>query len=194
MYVPDKFIAEWRDARNYGVLDSRGWWLNPWPFWGWVETFTKVAAWLFVFGMKNNVASASAGRTLADAGAAYKAQVGIMFLACFFLLLAILDRMLLYREVISMVFVFPNNLAHWSVLWVMVQGPGAICIRNYRGFLWMMFLGDISKLIFFVVHDFNIKALAKYALYLMVFLYAVAYGVILALHYWMDPSAALKAR
>ncbi|KAA8490867.1 hypothetical protein FVE85_1314 [Porphyridium purpureum] len=198
MYIPDHFIAEWRDARNYGILDSRGWWMNPWPFWGWVETFTKVAAWLFVLRIRSPGVKASHTSVLTwmQAGPAYKAEVAVMFVACFFLLLAILDRLLLYREVISMAFVFPNNLAHWSVLYTMLHGPELLSTRHYRAFLWLMLLGDVSKLIFFKVHDFNIKALAKHALYLLVTLYAIAYAVILTLDYHTGASLSMarKAR
>jgi len=167
MYIASGFIAEYRESRGYSIFSSQGWWLNMWPFWGWIETFLKVFAWLFVFGIRSNSNPSHPNNTVQSYSLsnypAFRVQVIIMTIACIFLALAILDRLLLYREVISMIFVFPNNLAHWTVLKAMIDlGPNQISHFHLRAFLWLMFLGDISKLIFFKVHDFNIKAVAKH--------------------------------
>ncbi len=80
-----------------------------------------------------------------------------------------------------MLFVFPNNWAHWSVYAALAERRvDGVALRS---FLWLMFAGDVVKLVFFVVHGFEIKALAKYAVYSLVAFFALLYGLCLAIEY-----------
>ena len=160
MFVPSHFIAEFRDARKYSILSSKGWWLNRWPPLGWLETIVKVAAWYY------------AGRVPVPEGAGPPdlhipqttrlAQTWTMLMASGLLAAAIIDR-LVYREIISMIFVLPNNWAHWTVVRALARASKSpFSGTDFRTFCWLMLAGDIVKLVFFAVHDFNIASVAKH--------------------------------
>lgn len=159
VYRPETFISEYRPARKHGLASSDGWWLNRWPLLGWLETFVKIGAWCFV----PLIAVPSASHVPIESfSPAFFVQTLIMGVASILLAAAILDRMF-YREVISMIFVFPNTWAHWTVLNAMMfGGRTAVNVPYLRIFCWLMFAGDIVKLIFFAVHDFSIALVAKY--------------------------------
>ncbi|GAB0495646.1 hypothetical protein MMPV_006950 [Pyropia vietnamensis] len=122
--------------------------------------------------------------------ATFALQTGVMTAAAALILAAIIDR-LVYREVISAIFVVPNSWAHVVVAASMVRGGRAgVDAAALRGFCWWMLAGDVIKLVFFAVHDFDIIAVAKYVLYILVFIFAVAYGVVLLLEYRVIDAAA----
>lgn len=169
VYAPPHFIAEYRAARKHSIFSSDGWWINRWPFLGWLETFLKVIAWFYASRISApnfaspDTRSAEIFRTSALTNSA---EIWIFLLATALITAAVFDR-LFYREIISMVFVLPNNWAHWTVFRALVNGAaskghGAVSHTDLRIFCWLMFAGDIVKLVFFAVHDFNIANVAKY--------------------------------
>lgn len=106
-----------------------------------------------------------------------------MLIASSLLALAVVDRVV-YRELISMVFVFPNNWAHWSVTTSMLRhGRVGLNVRYFRCFVCLMFIGDIVKLVFFAVHDFSRLHVARFVLYALVALFAALYATLLLLDY-----------
>jgi len=159
VFVPSEFIPEYRPARKYSLLSTNGWWINRWPVLGWLETFVKIAAWCFVPYIPK------VGAPLVDFKnfpQPFVLQTAIMFVASVLLTAAIIDRMV-YREIISFLFVFPNNWAHWTVTMAMYRaGRDGINVKYFRIFCWLMFAGDIVKLIFFAVHDFTRLEVARY--------------------------------
>lgn len=159
VFYPSEFLPEYRPVRKFPLYSTNGWWLNPWPFMGWLETFVKIAAWLFVpFVLLKPIKSAPPE----SISPSFAVQTSIMLLAASLLTAAIIDR-LVYREIISMIFVFPNNWAHWTVAISMLRhGRSGINIRCFRIFCWLMFAGDIVKLIFFAVHDFTRLNISRY--------------------------------
>lgn len=89
-------------------------------------------------------------------------EAATMLLASALITAAIIDRMV-YREIVSMIFVFPSNWAHWTVTSAMLRsGREGINIRYFRIFCWLMLAGDIVKLVFFAVHDFSRLNVARY--------------------------------
>lgn len=162
VYVPESFIPEYRVARKYPLSWSNGWWLNRWPFLGWLETAIKAMAWLVVpYIPLPNVGNSMAFRSW-EHRIVFICQTVLMFGVSSLLSLAIIDR-LFYREIIAMIFVFPMNWSHWSVTVAMYRyGPAGIDSRYFRVFCWLMLLGDIVKLLFFSVHDFRILNVARY--------------------------------
>lgn len=133
----------------------------------------KIAAWCFVPKIRSatDIEPVTPARNVITA---------VMFIASCLLTGAIVDR-LFYREIISMIFVFPNHWAHWSVYTALMERRvDGFALRN---FLWLMFAGDVVKLIFFLVHGFEIKALAKYAVYSLVAFFAFMYAFCLAIEY-----------
>lgn len=159
VFRPNTFLSEYRPARKQSLFSSDGWWLNRWPLLGWLETFVKIGAWCFV----PYIAVPNAPRVSIEMSSpAFLVQTFIMGAASVLIGAAVFDR-LFYRDIISMVFVIPNNWAHWTVFAAMVRGGrGGVNVHYLRIFFWLMLAGDIIKLIFFVVHDFSIALVAKY--------------------------------
>lgn len=184
MFIPSGFIPEYRPVRKNSILSSDGWWLNRWPLLGWLETFVKVAAWCFVpFILPKANEPFSVLNQLTGFTPVYAAQTFLMFIASFGLALAIIDR-LNYREIVSIIFVFPNNWAHWTVFLAMYRhGRSALNIRYFRIFCTLMLVGDLVKLLFFAVHDFSRLKISAYVVYTLVFTYCVIYSLILVLDY-----------
>lgn len=215
VFVPSEFLPEYRPARKYSLLESNGWWLNHWPLLGWLETFVKMAAWLFVprivmDGAKPLPAATSLsmlssllseqqqpqGATSAAAAAvraAFAVETAIMLIAALLIAAAVIDR-LVYREIISIMFVFPNNWAHWSVALSMLRyGKTGINVRYLRIFLLLTFAGDVIKLIFFAVHDFSRLNVSRYVLYALVAIFALMYLTMLLLDYGYIRIPTLQA-
>lgn len=159
VYIPELFVPEYRAARKYSLASSDGWWLNRWPLLGWMETFVKIAAWCFV----PLVPVQNAQRISIDRmSPAFFMETCIMLASAALISAAIIDRMV-YREIISMIFVFPNNWAHWTVASAMLRaGRDGINPKYFRIFCWLMLAGDVVKLVFFAVHDFSLLNVARY--------------------------------
>lgn len=189
VFVPPDFIPEYRPARKYSLWSSDGWWLNRWPLLGWLETFVKIAAWCFVPYVPVKNAPVVSFELISKQ---FAIQTATMVLASALITAAIIDRMV-YREIVSMIFVFPNNWAHWTVTWAMLRsGRDGINVRYFRIFCWLMLAGDIVKLVFFAVHDFTRLNIARYVLYLLVAFFAVLYSMVLAVDYGYFTSVVLK--
>lgn len=184
VFFPQTFLAEYRVARKYPVFSLDGWWVNRWPLLGLLETILKVAAFVVAFFVPlTNPPPFSTPRSHLDLASFY-CETFLMFGASVVLSLAILDRVFLYREVISLIFVFPNMWAHWRVFMAMYRyGRAGISARHFRMFCLLMLSGDIVKLLFFAVHDFSMLNVARYILFLLVFCFAVLYTLVLALDY-----------
>lgn len=159
VFIPAEFIPEYRPARKYSLSSTDGWWLNQWPVLGWLETFVKVAAWCFVPYIQNSTVPTNSSPEFTKT---FAVETAIMLLASGLLTAAIIDR-LVYREIISMIFVFPNNWAHWTIALNMLRyGRLGTNVKYFRIFCWLMLAGDIIKLLFFVVYDFSILNIARY--------------------------------
>ncbi|CAN8064883.1 unnamed protein product [Agarophyton chilense] len=154
---------------------------------GWLETFIKIAAWIAVPHIRNRVPEQVP--TLSPPALI---QFTVMLVASTLLLLAIIDR-LVYREIISMMFVFPNNWAHWTVTLALYQcGREGINTKYFRIFCWLMFTGDIVKLAFFAFHDFSRLGITIYVLVVLTALFTAMYGVILLLDYGYGSQLAVR--
>jgi hypothetical protein len=161
VHVPDVFVPEYRPARKLPIVSSAGWWLNRWPFLGWLETAVKVMAFVVASYVPLRNAVNMDPRTHSQSASFY-IETFLMFGGSSVIALALLDR-IFYREMISMIFVFPNIWAHWNIAVAMYQsGRGGISTRYFRLFLWLMLAGDIVKLLFFAVHDFSMLSVARY--------------------------------
>lgn len=184
VFFPPTFLAEYRVARKYPVLSLDGWWVNRWPLLGWLETILKLTAFaVAVYVPLPNPPPFSPPRSHVDRASFY-CETFLMFGAAVLLSLAIFDRVFLYREVISLLFVFPNMWAHWHVFLAMFRyGRAGISARYFRMFCLLMLSGDVVKLLFFAMHDFSMLNIARYVLYLLVFCFAGLYTLVLVLDY-----------
>ena len=185
VYIPATFISEYPSARKHSLFSRAGWWLNKWPTLAWIETFVKIAAWLWVPSAIGPVRQGATGIHSAER----IMQTVIMGIASALLACAIIDR-LVYREVISMIFVLPNNAAHWGIFYALLRG--SIDTYAYRYFLYLMLTGDVVKLLFFIVHGFEIKLVAKSVIYTLVALFAAMYAACLAIEFGHYRAEMLK--
>lgn len=160
VYFPRTFIAEYRVARTLPLLSSAGWWVNRWPFLGLLETAVKLCAFLAAAYVPLDASSAPPATVLERAP--FYAQTFLFFGGTVILSLAIFERVLLYRELISLAFVLPNIWAHFTVLAAMYRGRAAVSVFHFRVFLALMLAGDVVKLVFFAVHDFSMLNIARY--------------------------------
>lgn len=189
VFIPAEFLPEYRPSRKFSPLSSDGWWLNRWPLLGWLETFVKVAAWCFVPYIPVPAAEPVPFETIPKP---FAIETLIMLIASVLLAAAIIDR-LVYREIISMIFVFPTNWAHWTVAMAMYRGGRhGVNVRYFRIFCWLMLAGDVVKLLFFAVHDFSRLNISRYFLYLLVAFFAASYALVLLIDYGYFDSHLLK--
>jgi hypothetical protein len=152
------------------------WHVAPWPPLAWLETVIKLAA--FGFGIAALVQALVIG-TFELPGGLRLAQLIALFVLSLGLVAAILDR-LAEREIVAMIFVVLNNVAHWGMVVALLfqPGPGWLLLA----FAGLMLLGDLVKLVFLRVHtDFSVRDTPRTVLYGLTGFYVVGYLVILLL-------------
>ena len=153
------------------------WYIAKWPPLAWLETGIKLTA--LAFGVMALVYALSAAE-FALPGGARLAQLVLMTLLSLGLLAAIFDR-IAEREVVAMGFVILNNLGHWGMVVALasVQGPGSRLVP----FAALMLLGDVVKLVFLKVHDFQVRDTPRSVLYGLTMLYVAGYALLLILEF-----------
>jgi hypothetical protein len=162
VFVPRTFVPEYRPARKFPLVASDGWWLNRWPVLGWLETVVKLAAFCVAAYVPLPEPHPYMPLLSDVSRVVFLAETFLMFGGSTLIALAIFDR-LVYREIVSILFVVPNNWAHWTVVSAMYRyGRGGISVRHFRLFCWLMLAGDVVKLVFFTVHDFRILAVTRF--------------------------------
>eukprot|EP00871_Galdieria_phlegrea_P003785 jgi/Galph1/4407/GphlegSOOS_G3061.1 len=158
MYRAKEFMAYYPEAKKHSVLSSQGWWLNQWLFLGWLETVLKVCAFLFAYYVPQQ--EPVVDKWQHSALRFRNVEIFLFGICTVLITVAIVDR-LFYREVISIIFVIPNNWVHWRVFLALWRGH---YVRKWLiYFLSFFVLGDVVKLLFFRVYDFNIGQVAKVA-------------------------------
>jgi hypothetical protein len=155
-------VPEYRPARKFPLVASDGWWLNRWPVLGWLETVVKLTAFCVAAYVPLPEPHPYMPLRSDVSRVVFLAETFLMFGGSTLIALAIFDR-LVYREIVSMLFVVPNNWAHWTVVSAMYRyGRGGVSVRHFRLFCWLMLAGDVIKLVFFAVHDFRILAVTRF--------------------------------
>jgi hypothetical protein len=156
---------------------DRRWYVAQWPFLAWLETAIKlVALTIGIWG-----ASATFGGEFAWPTGVRLVQLTVLALLSLGLVAAIFDR-LAEREVVAMVFVVPNNLGHWGMTAALAFAPGPA--GALVAFATLMLVGDLVKLVFIKVHNFQVRDTPRAVLYGLTLLYVVGYLVLLILE-WM---------
>ncbi|EME31595.1 uncharacterized protein Gasu_12650 [Galdieria sulphuraria] len=182
MYRPSQFIGYYPEAKKYSLFSSRGWWLNRWPFLGWLETVLKLYGFLCAYYVPERTSLAPKWENVS-----FLLWRRIELLTCgictLLVTLGIVDR-IFYREVVSIIFIVLNNWAHWTVFLALYKGH--YDRKSLLYFLAFMTLGDIVKLIFFKVHDFNIGSVAKAVLYYLTSLFVISYLLIIFLELYFN--------
>jgi hypothetical protein len=145
------------------------WHLGDWTGLGWLETIVKVVAHVVAFTC---IAWALGGTEFRFWGGVYDLRVLILIFTALGLTAAILDRYL-EKEVIAMVFVISNVVAHWGMVFALWHQPGTgglLTLINYQPqdllpwqflpmFAFLMLLGDVVKLVFLLRTNFTVRDL-----------------------------------
>jgi hypothetical protein len=96
------------------------------------------------------------------------------------LLGAILDRVM-ERELVAMVFVILNNVGHWGMVAALTSQPGpGVLLPLFAG---LMLAGDVVKLAFLNVHEFEVRNTPRPVLFGLTSAYVVGYLVLLLLSF-----------
>ncbi|MAT41001.1 MAG: hypothetical protein CL609_01580 [Anaerolineaceae bacterium] len=149
--------------------NSKKWHISDWSILGWVETILKIIAFIFAgmiifpaiqFG---NIQIPSLGLFLI-----------IQILLSLGLFVAIFDR-LKEKEIIAMVFIIVNNLAHWGIVYsLFTQVNHSLYLLLFFVF---MLVGDLVKIIFIKTTNFTVRDLPKSALYGLTIFYIIGYSI-----------------
>lgn len=145
------------------------WYVGPWPTLAWVETILKLIA--LGAALMAVSKALTVGSFQPPLGKTW-VEIIIMVVLSLGLLLAIYDR-ILEREIIAMAFLILNNLGHWGMTAALLTKPKpdhALLL-----FSLLMLLGDLIKLVFLKVHDFEVRDTPKAVLYGLTGLYIVGY-------------------
>lgn len=154
---------------------SKRWHVATWHPLAWVETAVKVAA--HVVAVIVLVGALQRGGWTWPGGARL-AQFIVLIVLSLGLVAAIFDR-LQEREIVAMVFVLVNNVAHWGMVVALAVPPGPGSALT--AFAALMLAGDLVKLVFLTVTDFTVRDTPRSVLYGLTLVYVVGYIVILAL-------------
>ncbi len=158
--------------------ETKRWHVARWHPLAWMETAVKVAA--------HVIALVALGRALQHGGWTWPdggrlAQFIALSALSLGLVAAIFDR-LAEREIIAMIFVLLNNLAHWGMVVALATRPGPGSLLTY--FAALMLIGDLVKLRFLAVTRFTVRDTPRSVLYGLTLFYVGGYVVILALQFF----------
>src|SRR5215212_859455 len=95
---------------NEKAISPRQWYFANYPMHAWIETVIKAFA--MIIGIAALAISLVRGRFALPAGIRF-AELVVMAILAIGLVAAIFDR-ILDREIVAMIFVLFNNLAHWG--------------------------------------------------------------------------------
>ena len=172
-------VHNWETRMSSLEIDSqtpaKRWHVAKWPPLAWLETGIKLIA--LAFGLAA-LADALSTVEFALPSGARLAQFILMTLLSLGLVAAIFDR-IVEREMVAMGFVILNNLGHWGMVLALVtdQGPGSRLVP----FASLMLLGDVVKLAFLKVHDFQVRDTPRSVLFGLTLFYAAGYFLLLIL-------------
>ncbi len=151
------------------------WYVGNWSPLGWLETVIKAAAFVVAFStlataLSNGVFTAPSGIRLV--------QVIVLVLLTLGLVGAIFERYM-QREIIAMVFVLVNNVAHWGMVYALLVLPD---IGNALPiFVSLMLCGDVVKLVWLRVSGYTQDGRPQSIFYFLTGFYVVGYVIILLL-------------
>jgi hypothetical protein len=160
---------------NDKVISPRQWYFANYPMLAWVETVIKAFA--MIIGIAAFAVSLSKGTFALPTGVGF-AELIVMAVLAIGLVAAIFDR-ILDREIVAMIFVLFNNLAHWgivtSMLFLREANPYVV------PFCAVMAVGDMVKTIFLKAHSFQVRDIPQFILFGLTALYLAGYTIVLTL-------------
>ncbi len=151
------------------------WHVAQWPPLAWLETIIKAAALMIGIRMLFRTLAQPTWQVPSGLGLA---QFILLILLSLGLIAAIFDR-LAEREIVAMIFVVFNNLGHWGMVLALASKPGpGVFLSLFCG---LMLLGDLVKLLFLKLHDFQVRDLPRIVLFGLTLFYVMGYAIILTL-------------
>ena len=158
-------------------LARQPWHLARWGTWGWVETGVKSLAFLCAY----TALATSITTGWSSPGTVRVAELILIGIATIGLLAAIGDR-LLEREIVSMVFVGFNNLAHLALLASLATtaGPG----RLLTAFAVLMVCGELVKIWFLRSTGFTVRTTPTSIVIGLTAAYALVYALAAMVWVW----------
>jgi hypothetical protein len=156
---------------------TMGWHVAHWPPLAWLETIVKLAA--LGIGIAA-LAAALGGLEFALPAGPRLAQFVVLSVLSVGLIAAIADR-IAEREIVAMGFVIINNVGHWGMLLSLMTpaGPGGLLVP----FAGLMLVGDLVKVVFIRVHEFQVRDTPRSVLYGLTLFYVAGYAALLALEF-----------
>lgn len=149
------------------------WYVATWPPLAWVETLIKAIGQLIgIIALMR----AFSGEGFALPGGVRLVQTIVMGILALGLTVGIADR-IRYREIVSMIFIIPNNFAHWGIVLSLLAGQ----TQYLMPFAAIFLLGDLVKLAFIRVNRFTVGEYPQAVIYGLTLVYVVGYAVVLLL-------------
>lgn len=151
------------------MTDTKKWYISNWTLLGWVETGLKIIAFIFA-ALIIFPALQSGNFKFPPIGLFLIIQI-VLSLG---LLAAIFDRFK-EKEIIAMIFIIVNNLAHWGIIYSL--GTQVNHLFYLLMFFVFMLAGDLVKLIFIKTTNFSVRDVPKSVLYGLTLFYIVGYSI-----------------
>ncbi len=154
---------------------SKQWHIANWSALGWIETGIKLIA--FVAAILALINALSSGIVTAPSGV-WLIQVIVLAVLALGLSVGIVDRYN-QREIIAMIFILLNNLAHWGMVYALltVPGPGNLLLI----FTGLMLLGDLVKIYWLRVSGYTQGGYPQSVLYGLTGIFVVGYIIVFLL-------------
>lgn len=151
------------------------WHIANWSALGWIETGIKLVA--FVAAILALFNALSSG-TFSPPTGARLIQVIVLVVLALGLTAGIFDRYS-QREIIAMIFIIINNVAHWGMVYALFTspGPGSLLLI----FAGLMLLGDLVKIYWLRVSGYTQGGYPQSVLYGLTGTFVVGYLIILVL-------------
>jgi hypothetical protein len=160
---------------NEKAVPPRQWYLANYPVLAWIETVIKTSA--MVIGIMALMAGLNRGSFAVPSGVRF-VELTVMTILALGLVVAIFDR-ILDREIVAMIFVLFNNLAHWGIVASLLLLPEA---NPYLvPFCAIMAVGDMVKTIFLKAHSFQVRDIPQFILFGLTAIYLLGYTIVMAL-------------
>lgn len=160
---------------NEKAVSPRQWYIASYPTLAWIETVVKAFA--MIIGIAALVISLLKG-SFALPKDEQLAELIVMAILATGLVAAIFDR-ILDREIVAMIFVLFNNLAHWGII------TSILFLRDANPYLVpfcaVMAVGDMVKTIFLKAHSFQVRDIPQFILFGLTALYLAGYTIVLTL-------------
>lgn len=160
---------------------QKQWHIANWSPLGWLETIVKLIAFAASFVALYN--ALNSGSVAAPSGLQLIRVIDLAFLALG-LTAGIVDRYK-QREIIAIIFILLNNVAHWGMVYALLTTPAPTTLLLI--FVSLMLVGDLIKMVWLRVSSYTQDGVPQSVLYGLTSIYLVGYALILILSLFATP-------